>query len=582
MKAEEAKQLVATKYKRLSDQVSEIIQSLNATSLPSQSLKEMKDSLIDSLNHTKSTINADLKYSINNMYWDSLVIAFFGETNAGKSTIIEALRILLNDSSRNIYEGDGLIVGDGQHDYTKDYHEYNLTINGKSVVLIDVPGIEGNEKVFKDGIRKALAKAHTVFYVNGHNKNADKGTAEKIKEYLGNWVKSAVIYNVRGSSDSYEFEEDRRELVTPKVTQVVNLLNSSFREWLGKNYDRTIPVQGFLAMSSEAKFSPSRQDLIKNQKKIFGYFSEDDKANPRLAVRKFSGIDCLINYISTRSNNYLDEIIDANLRKVHSHNLALRSMLDNCVKQEESIIQSYVNRLNVSERDNQQARDTVLDSLKRTIHTGKDQLLNELRQSLIGIARNGNFSKASSIENRFNLQLKELIDTQVSQFMNSLAERINENTRRLEGIPSFSPVYLSSSHDFKISSNLNGWMIKDADSISFGDVGTSLSGTAAGAATGAIFGPIGAVVGGFIGFMAGNAKAASNQTERAVKEAKRQADKKKTKIDVTVNEYLETLSRKTHDEVHRINYNIKSSISQISWYRNALNEARVNIAGHIN
>ena len=84
--------------------------------------------------------------------WDKLVIAFFGMTNAGKSTIIETFRILFDESRHgsNQTEGgnDGMIVGYGDSDFTKVYEEYNLKINGKEFVLIDVPGIEGREEDF--------------------------------------------------------------------------------------------------------------------------------------------------------------------------------------------------------------------------------------------------------------------------------------------------------------------------------------------------------------------------------------------------------------------------------------------------
>lgn len=62
---------------------------------------------------------------------------------------------------------DGLIVGDGQADFTKVYKEYKLKVKGKPFTLIDVPGIEGNEDDFKDEIKKALTQAHCVFYVQG-------------------------------------------------------------------------------------------------------------------------------------------------------------------------------------------------------------------------------------------------------------------------------------------------------------------------------------------------------------------------------------------------------------------------------
>lgn len=49
-------------------------------------------------------INASFKTEIDNLEssseWDKFCIAYFGETNAGKSTIIESLRIIYNEESR--------------------------------------------------------------------------------------------------------------------------------------------------------------------------------------------------------------------------------------------------------------------------------------------------------------------------------------------------------------------------------------------------------------------------------------------------------------------------------------------------
>lgn len=49
----------------------------------------------------------------------------------------------------------GSIVGDGQSDYTKEAFEYTLNIDGRKVTLIDIPGIEGNEKKFEILIKEA-------------------------------------------------------------------------------------------------------------------------------------------------------------------------------------------------------------------------------------------------------------------------------------------------------------------------------------------------------------------------------------------------------------------------------------------
>lgn len=42
----------------------------------------------------------DIQFLENNSEWDKFTIAFFGETGAGKSTILEALRIVFNEKER--------------------------------------------------------------------------------------------------------------------------------------------------------------------------------------------------------------------------------------------------------------------------------------------------------------------------------------------------------------------------------------------------------------------------------------------------------------------------------------------------
>ncbi len=113
----------------------------------------------------------------NNEEWENFTIAFYGETNAGKSTLIECLRLFFKERSKmdqqerfkrlystyqNNYQNDecnkqailnelhslqdGAIIGDGRSDSTLETKPYTLKHNNQSFVLLDVPGIEGDEK----------------------------------------------------------------------------------------------------------------------------------------------------------------------------------------------------------------------------------------------------------------------------------------------------------------------------------------------------------------------------------------------------------------------------------------------------
>ena len=307
----QTEELVKRYIRSLDEQYDKLIALNGANSGFDRIQDSFANSFTDCINKAKKRL-LEIK---DGAVWDNLVIAFFGETNAGKSTIIETFRILFGEEERTSNlkknpEGvDGLIVGTGISDCTQVYKEYKMNISGVPFTLIDVPGIEGNESLYENEIRAALNKAHYVFYVHGQNKKPDAGTAGKIKKYLKDWVKVYSIYNVRGVASNYDEEEERLSLLTDSEKKIEIQIQDTFKDVLGHTYTGNISLQAYLALSSKAKYAPSRKDLLRGQEKLLSYFGGCDN------LYSFSQFESLINLVYQKAKNFTKEIVEANKEK---------------------------------------------------------------------------------------------------------------------------------------------------------------------------------------------------------------------------------------------------------------------------
>lgn len=307
------KEDVERAYKKFSDKLNNVLQQISSSNAPI--LNEVTSQYNRTLAELIRKSQKELADTLRNSIWDKLVIAFVGITNAGKSTIIETFRILFNEPERkealrrNPSGVDGTIIGDGRADFTKVYKEYNMSINGKPFILIDVPGIEGNESSVREEIVKALNRAHCVFYVQGEGKKPDEGTVKKIKEYLKDWVEVYSIFNVKGSSFNYDEVEERASFKTGRILDLESQIESVFRNTLGVNYTKNITIQAQLALCSYASFDLRRVYLRKEQTTLISSFGSKEK------LFDFSNFQEIENCVDYLSSNFATKIAEAQKRK---------------------------------------------------------------------------------------------------------------------------------------------------------------------------------------------------------------------------------------------------------------------------
>ncbi|GAA8962138.1 hypothetical protein HpSP30_08780 [Helicobacter pylori] len=133
-------------------------------------LRKFNQKALELFKKLESESLKELESLKNNEEWEKFTIAFYGEIGAGKSTLIECLRLFFKEPSKRdqqerfkrLYANvknhessehakleklqDGAIIGDGRSDSTLETKSYTLKHNNQNFVLLGVPGIESDEK----------------------------------------------------------------------------------------------------------------------------------------------------------------------------------------------------------------------------------------------------------------------------------------------------------------------------------------------------------------------------------------------------------------------------------------------------
>ena len=91
---------IKEKYQDVGSSIEDALKKTNDINLSG----EEENLELNNIRETLKSMNQDFKQEIKKLEtsseWDKLCISFFGETNAGKSTIIESLRIMFDEETR--------------------------------------------------------------------------------------------------------------------------------------------------------------------------------------------------------------------------------------------------------------------------------------------------------------------------------------------------------------------------------------------------------------------------------------------------------------------------------------------------
>jgi hypothetical protein len=365
-------------------------------------IKENFNSIKQNISEGISKFEKILQKLDKELVWEDLCVGFFGETNAGKSTLIEAL-----------IGGDGRSIGDGRKDFTKEVKHFKY----QNIKLIDMPGIEGRERHVETEIRRAVRKAHIIFYIVSSTKEPERETLNKVKSYLGSKTKIYSVINVRCNIDAFKY---KKSLEGDDLNIISERTKNSMKEIFGGCYDGNIVCHALLGFY--AKGRPKQDNLKDGQKKAFEYFGKNKDA-----ILEMSRLNELETLISNGTKNVNAEIIRSNAYEAVGE---ISYILGRILKNKKEL------DLNIKQCENnfRQKKEEILNTIgkyKNEAITEIEIILNKKGNELMEKVAEGIDNKSKEqIENEIK-KTEKLIEQELKEKLNKVFSSLNEEVGKL-------------------------------------------------------------------------------------------------------------------------------------------------------
>nr|WP_269199854.1 GTPase [Helicobacter pylori] len=314
---------------------------------------------------------------------------------------------------------DGAIIGDGRSDFTLKTESYTLKHNNQSFVLLDVPGIEGDEKKVKQQISNATKKAHAIFYVTKTPAPPQKGeegkerTIEKIQKQLDSQTEVYTLYNKPINSP----RALKDGLIDENEKESLKILNKKMGAILGKHYKGHQIVSAQAAFYGLSSVLLPESDFYKNKQKFLEFF----KAEELLLKSHFKQLGEFI--AGTLLENSRKKIMESNCNKalkvIEKLQKAITTTIDReinpTIKELEDAQPETYDKLDYS-------RDKFVSNLNNSVSTEIERFKTDFRiEMYVHIDRD--------IENK---ECKEIFENEREQGMKELDRTIEGLVKKCE------------------------------------------------------------------------------------------------------------------------------------------------------
>lgn len=220
-------------YVRVSGQIEAIVTGLESLS-SNDEIADAKRQALETFTQISDEIKEHIAALEKNAEWDTFTVAFYGETNAGKSTLIETLRILLQEPTKVLARTDFIAWRDryGITDEQMDTLRATLATKEQQVASLQSK-LEAVARQFggqADALRAQLAQLQQLI-----DEKVGSSLWQKLKHMLGvlpelrqrNQIKQAQRdIEVQHSSASAEFENELAQAAEAKSDAERKLLET--------------------------------------------------------------------------------------------------------------------------------------------------------------------------------------------------------------------------------------------------------------------------------------------------------------------------------------------------------------------